>query len=239
MREAPSPRSRGPVGIAPLDLTWRSRHTSHAATILIYARQTAADLLDAFQTVRNAQGSRGTTTDTQQDILRAMLVFATAGLDASVKRLVQDALPILAASSRDAQSALDDFGVRRLKPGGDIDARFLVRLVSAADSRAELIDEFVTDLTRGSLQNVEQLMAVRSALGLRDRGIEQGILGLRESFRIRNQIIHEMDMDLAARNRNRTSRTRANMVRDSNRVLSVAASIVMAVDSAVMEALGG
>ena len=63
-------------------------------TLLIWekARDAASSFLAAFTQSRRARGSpRGTSTDAEQDMLRAALVFAGAGLDAVVKQLLADA----------------------------------------------------------------------------------------------------------------------------------------------------
>ncbi len=223
--------------IEQLELSFASTQTSVAATILSYAALTTQELLAAFGTVRMAQGGQGTTTDQQQDILRSMLVFSMAGLDACLKQLIRDALPALALTSAGVQRQLDDFVSRKIsRDGGAVDGRFLARVLRSPDPSAVLVGELISELTGGSLQSVQQLLSVCGAFDLsNDPSLVTQLRGLAEAFTIRNRIIHEMDMNLAARNRNRTSRTRAAMVRESNRTLRAAHRILSAVDERLQE----
>ena len=109
----------------------------------------------------------------------------------------------------------------------------LVRAPAAEDL---LIIDLVDDLTSDSMQSVDQLLAVCSVLGVHDREMVESVRSLRDAFDIRNRVIHEMDINFAATNRNRTSRTRASMVRETNRVLEVTRTIVEAVDELLSEA---
>ena len=64
-----------------------------AALILMHTHNTAKSFLDIFEKIRTK--AKGASTHEQQDLLRAMLLFASAGLDSMVKQLVRDVLPII------------------------------------------------------------------------------------------------------------------------------------------------
>jgi hypothetical protein len=208
-----------------------SAATADAALILVYASLTAQSLFETFHVVRDARGSQGAPTDSQQDILRSMLVLALAGLDSSVKQLVKDTVPVLVGKNPSTDQALEDFAVRRL---GDLerdrDKKYLVRLLRSHATEQQLIDDLIDDLTSDSMQSVDQLLAVCNVLGVRDRPMVESVRSLSDAFDVRNHVIHEMDINFAATNRNRTSRTRASMVRETNRVLEVTKTILEAVD---------
>src|ERR1039458_3496085 len=76
--------------------------------IVVYAHETAGSLLAGFNSLGQARG-RGAPSDEQQDLLRAMLVFAGAGLDACAQQIVRDALPRLAEEHEEARTALVGF----------------------------------------------------------------------------------------------------------------------------------
>jgi len=160
-----------------------------------------------------------------------MLVLALAGLDSSVKQLVKDTVPVLVGKNPSTDQALEDFAVRRL---GDLerdrDKKYLVRLLRSHATEQQLIDDLIDDLTSDSMQSVDQLLAVCNVLGVRDRPMVESVRSLSDAFDVRNHVIHEMDINFAATNRNRTSRTRASMVRETNRVLEVTKTILEAVD---------
>jgi hypothetical protein len=125
-----------------------------------------------------------------------MLVFACAGLDAGMKALIEDAFPTFADRVPAAQSRLEDFTVRVLAGATSGSARVLSRVLAHPVSpRAGLVSEFVDELTGGSLQSVEELQRVRSALGIPDDSeVTRHINGLRPVFVARNEISHEMDL---------------------------------------------
>lgn len=66
-----------------------------AYLILKYAHDTAESMILAFDGVRKARNAKGTPTDEEQDLFRAMLIFASAGLDSMTKQLIRDSLPVL------------------------------------------------------------------------------------------------------------------------------------------------
>lgn len=67
----------------------RSGDCSNAYTILCNSHDTASSFLETFEAVRSARNARGAPTDEEQDLLRACVVFAGAGLDSMVKQLVE------------------------------------------------------------------------------------------------------------------------------------------------------
>ena len=79
--------------------------THRAQAYLSLAHDSAKEALNAMQSLRaerRAAGGlapQGRTSDQDQDLLRAMLVFACAGVDAAMKTLIEDALPRLAEHS--------------------------------------------------------------------------------------------------------------------------------------------
>jgi len=59
------------------------------------------------------------TTDEEQDLLRAMLVMAAAGLDSMTKQLIRDALPQVVHRTGAAREGLEKFLARQLT--GDVE----------------------------------------------------------------------------------------------------------------------
>lgn len=207
--------------------------TSKAKWIVEYAHDTTSSLLSAFQAQRTGAGAP---THEQQDLLRAMLVFAGAGLDSSVKQLTQDSLPVLVRyDATEAREELVKFSVRKLRglEEGGAATRFLVQLLLQADAEATAIDEFVDDLTGGSLQSVDALHKMCGIFSIASPMLKKQIQELRPAFEARNTIIHEMDMDFSAPNRNRRSRRREPMVAWTNNLLEVAERIVDDVDARI------
>ena len=207
--------------------------------IVVYAHETAASLLAGFNSLGLARGS-GAPSDEQQDLLRAMLVFAGAGLDACAQQIVRDALPRLVAKDDDARTALIRFAARHLRQGegdsdsGAVDAKVLATLLLGSPAQ-DLVELLINDLTGSSMQSVEELKRVVTCLGLvKDRQLLATIQGTREAFKVRNRISHDMDVNFTSNpRRNRTLRRRDDMVRDTNVLLGVAEALVVAADKAL------
>jgi hypothetical protein len=209
-----------------------------AFQIVVYAHGTAKSLLAGFNSLGAARG-RGAPSDEQQDLLRAMLVFAGAGLDACAQQIVRDTLPRLVINHGDARKALVGFAARRLRRETEsdtagIDARFLAELL-IGNPQQNLIEALIDELTGSSMQSVEELKRVASHLGvIRDKPLLNAIEGTREAFRVRNRIAHDMDIKITpGRGRNRTLRKRADMVRDTNNLLEAAEALGTAVQRAL------
>ena len=135
----------------------------------------------------------------------------------------------------EAREELVKFSVRKLRglEEGGAATRFLVQLLLQADAEATAIDEFVDDLTGGSLQSVDALHKMCGIFSIASPMLKKQIQELRPAFEARNTIIHEMDMDFSAPNRNRRSRRREPMVAWTNNLLEVAERIVDDVDARI------
>jgi hypothetical protein len=209
-----------------------------AYQVLVYTHDTSQSLLDAFADIRKARGAKGTPTDEEQDLLRAMLVFASAGLDSVAKQLIKDCLLALVGASLEVRVAFQRFVEKRVSGRASdegaaigVDARFIAAALLAPDTTEHLVDQLAADLTAGSLQSLEELKRVAIFLAADPKRIDSKSEGLREAFHARNQIIHEMDIDFSMKNRNRFSRTRDTMVKNTNALLDVTKDLLAAVDA--------
>lgn len=175
------------------------------------------------------------TTDEEQDLLRAMLVYAAAGLDGMVKQLIRDALPAVLDRDERAQEALEKFIARQIRPeSGDLDrgvgAKFLARVLSRPSPQRSAIDEYIAHLTGGSLQSSASLYEVVGALGLwpDDVGVDRKLLD--PIFEARNKIIHELDINLSSKRRTRNVRSRDVIIGQTDQLLLVGEKILKGVD---------
>ena len=221
----------------PLSLTALAIGHSHpacdqAVLILETAHESAGALLAAYDLARKQRGSpRGMTTDAEQDLLRSMLVMAAAGVDATIKQLIQDVLPVLLQVDDKAQNSFEKFVARRLAPElGSTPSGAGVKLLAAAlaspSPQRRLISEYVDQLTGGSLQSSDSLFEVAAALGA-----DPGTVGIRPQelnpiFQTRNKIIHELDINLAAHLRTRNLRSQATMIAHTNRLFAVVSGLL-------------
>jgi hypothetical protein len=216
--------------------------TEKARLILRYAREAR----NAFQeSCDKSRGDRrrtgGALTAAEQDLLRAMLVFAAAGLDSLVKQLIRDAFRYLAARDKAVRAELETFAVRQLR--GDLSAdeseaasgrKFLARVLVAPTPLLGVTEQYITDLTGESMQSSEQLFKAVKALGIEPAALDLDAAKLKEIFDARNEIIHEMDIVLESRvpqARKRRSRTVEQMTDGADYLLDVAEWLIQAVEA--------
>ena len=88
----------------------------NASIVFQYTSDSVNNFYRVYQESRI--GSKGSTTHEQQDLLRAMLVFACSGLDSVVKQLIKDSLPkVIERDLRNegARKEFQKFVERRIK----------------------------------------------------------------------------------------------------------------------------
>lgn len=217
-------------------VTVSSSLLAKAASIFEYTHASASSLLTAFDDAKKKRGSpRGILTDQEQDILRSALVMTCAGLDAALKQSIRDCLEYLLGESEQVRDGFEKFIKRRI--GGESStlelvsgAKFLALVLAEQSPRKRLIEEYIRELTGESLQSAEQIMSTTAALGLDRKKLGLDPVRLKEIFDIRNKIIHELDIDLDAKKRRRRIRSQADLLDNSDFILSVTKVVVEGLD---------
>ena len=181
----------------------------NAFTILCSAHAAASSFLDIFEATRETREAKGASTDEEQDLLRAMLVFAGAGLDSMIKQLVRDALSLAIDRSKGAEESFRIFISKRLARQDTLDPSFLSSVLASRNPRNVLVSTLVADLISQSPQSKDQLMRVASYFDIQSAALATDLRLLDRIFGARNEIVHEMDVDLAQTNRNRRPRRKA------------------------------
>ena len=171
------------------------------------------------------------TSNYSSDLLRSMIVFGTAGLDAALKQLIRDCLPTVLNISSKACDRFVKFTEREIDSDRSAGKKNLAQILTSADPRRALIDRYVTDLRGSSLQSVGQVQNVAEALGIEDQNLRRRITQLRPSFDARNEIVHELDLLGPATHGDKQRRLRSldQAIRLSHESLDVAQQIVNAV----------
>ena len=200
---------------------------SKAYLVLQHARWTAQSFLNTFDERLNARGP-GAPSDQDYDLMRAMLVFACAGLDSMIKHLIRDALPAVIDRVDEAKREFRDFVRKELE--GDKRSELLSDALSSGDPKMKLVKELVAKLTSQSLQSKQQILSAASHFGLLATQLMPKPAVYDEVFRARNQIAHEMDINFNQPRRNRTPRNKTATVAQARNVLDFAARLLDAVD---------
>lgn len=228
-----APAKLQPLKTTPFSST--KERTKTAALILEHSVESANSMWAAYDLARVNRGKpRGITTDQEQDLLRAMVIAAASGLDACLKRLILDCLPTLVQDAPEVHDSFEKFVLRHLQSGeGAVSAKLLAKTLSASDAQLHLIEQYVYDLTGDSLQSAEQLMKACAALGADAKVCIGDFAEVKAIFAARNQMIHELDMNLDHPIRKRRVRTQADMKGYAERLLAISRAIVSDVDGRI------
>lgn len=216
-----------------------------AALIYECSHTSATSLLTAFDDARQDRGRergkrrgklpRGSLTDHEQDILRAALVMACAGMDGALKQAIRDSLPHLIDHKDSVKTEFRKFIGRRIGQNEGTKVKFLAEILSEANPRYSLVEEYIADLTGDSLQSEGQVRKTLIALGIDSNKLQLDFPRLKQIFGVRNQIIHELDIDLDAPRRNRQVRRQDDLVNSADFVLDVTRVILEELVNAVSE----
>jgi hypothetical protein len=178
---------------------------------------------------------RGISTDEEHDLLRAMLVTAASGLDSMLKQLIKDALPTLIQREGRPLEELEKFIKRRIRVDAEAKvpsegASFLAHVLVAPSTQSRVIEEYVSFLTKGSLQSVSELERIATALDLARNEVNIDENTLKDIFEARNKIVHELDINFDAARRNRNVRGEAKMRAYTNTLIALAEQVLESVD---------
>ena len=212
-----------------------SRSLQMAYNILINAHKAAGSFLSQFESIRKQRDAHGTPNDEEQDLLRAMLIFSSSGLDSMVKQLVKDTLGEVIEIKEGANERFVEWVERQMMRDEDIDSNLLVSSLLSESPRKLLVQELIKDLTASSLQSAEQLFTVASYFDIPTETFTNDIYGLKNIFHIRNQISHEMDIDFEQLNRSRRPRGRDNMIDNTNELFRVGKVFLESVENILQQ----
>jgi hypothetical protein len=198
-------------------------------SILCRSIDSANSFFDAFNKVRASRKAKGTPTDHEQDLLRASLLFAAAGLDAMAKQLIRDALELTHKKEIGSHQEFSNYVQSRLMKGTSLDIKYVTQALLADHPKTFLREELVRELTSNSLQSKDQLLRVASYFAIPADEVVSDLKKLKNVFDARNQIAHEMDVLLGQTNRSRRPRTYETMQDYTSFILHVSCSFYSAV----------
>lgn len=155
----------------------------------------AVAVLDRERRSSNAS-ARGRSAQAESDVLRSAIIFTGAGLDATMKRLVNDVGRVLITGG--ATSARKNYEVflkgEMSKPNVPDGLRTAVLSVHADEA---LLRYFLAERTKASFQGSSDLKyRVRGTLGIAQRDVPDARIEALDTFFVaRNKIVHEMDLE--------------------------------------------
>lgn len=216
-------------------------HTKHATLIFNQSAEAVSNFDRYYVNSQRIFHESGNLVAGADDLLRAMLLFACSGLDAVVKQLVQDSLELILREDPGAQNEFRKFVERRIKRGSSdepdrlsfggsiVDSKLLAELMVSFDPRTRLVALLTRSLTSESLQSKDQLLKVAAHFALEAQEVMDKANVTKEAFDARNQIVHEMDVDLTSGNARRI-RDYAVMVKWCDNILDVSQRFIGAVE---------
>jgi hypothetical protein len=218
----------------------------NAKTILVQSTLVAESFFASYMAFGGTDSAE--VSEQEQDLLRAMLVFSCSGLDAVVKQLIHDSLAAVVDCSSGAQREFQKFVERRLRKGGaDIDGQeqltpnnqrfdsnLLAALLVHRNPRSELLALLKKNLTSDSLQSRDQLLRVAAQFAITKDEVLANDAITKSAFEVRNQIIHEMDVDLNHSKRRR-QRAAVDMISYTENMIETSARFIGAVQTRLSE----
>lgn len=123
------------------------------------------------------------------DFARSMILFAGAGIDATLKQLTRDCLRLAIKSRSSAAKEFEKYVDRQLARDG---ASSLARVLCSPSPRDALIEQYSSHLTSGSLQSSQQIALVAASMGVDGAGARKP--AYERLFKQRNLVAHELDL---------------------------------------------
>jgi hypothetical protein len=219
----------------------KSKYLDKTALIYRYTHESASSLFAALDDSKRQRGAktsstpRGILTDKEQDIIRAALVMCCAGLDAAIKRAITDCIEHL-LEDKIVREGFEKFIARKISSESEgsraiSGAKFIAKVLSDSQPRRQLIAQYVRDLTGDSLQSADEIQKAMNALGIDPADVDFKGQELKLIFRIRNLIVHELDIDFDAPKRKRSVRSQSDTVYNCNLILSTTRNVIEAIDT--------
>lgn len=206
-----------------------------AFVILEHGVDSVNALASFYSQITKARG-RGAPKHEDQDLLRVMVVMAGSCLDACLKRIVRQCYPALALENdRVREQAKKHIAKHIIQRTDNGSAEQLAEALISGNVSASLLELVSSEITKGSLQSVEEIRRVLTYVGLGDMEIPAQ---LREACSVRKKIVHEMDAtDLAQhKKRRRIQRKREQMIEYARQMIELARNVLSGVDSLLVQA---
>ena len=197
------------------------------------ARKACSSFFELFNSIRKTRKARGTPNDTEQDLLRAMLIFSASGLDSTLKELIKKSLKPVIKNDEGAKDVFQTWISKNIYRNENLDSEMLVKALVADSSLDALISILIDKLTANSLQSAEEIFKVGALFNIPTKDLTSDNQKLKDIFKVRNEIAHELDIDLTLRNRSRFQRRKGIMLDYTNDIFRVSNNFIKEVDKKI------
>ena len=144
-----------------------------------------------------------------------------------VKQLIKDALPEVINKNEGALKNFEGYLRKKLiNKNSEFNVELLASALVHKNPREALIMDLVKDLTSGSLQSAEEIFRVASYFDISTKKLADNTELIKNIFDVRNQIIHEMDVDFKQSRRNRRPRGRDDMISFTEEIFKLSNKIM-------------
>lgn len=228
------------VGVPPKTIAPSIRQ---ARRLLDGSYRSVDDILAASQELERSRrasnhSAKGRREQREVDLLRAALVFSSAGIDACMRRLVNDSGRVLIRSPQSGAHQRYREYLKQAIPANSVESGLRDRLLDM-DIEESVLAYYLSQKTKASFQGSGDLQKrVVAVLGLPTATLNQETIdGLDEFFKARNEIVHEMDFrDSASRSTGRRPRGASEVQEQCYSALNSAAEIINATIMTLSEA---
>ncbi len=204
--------------------------TKQSKAILSSTRETVESLFEIYNNLETEKNSD----EKNQDLLRAIILFSSSGVDAIVKKLINDTIDKIINNDEGAAKQFKDFVDKKIQENKNgINSKLLSELFTCDNPKEQLISVLKRDLTANSLQSAEELFKVASYFNIPTAEFSIRADTLKEIFKVRNQISHEMDVELNSENFKRNKRTKPEAEKISKDLLELAEEFISLIETKI------
>lgn len=126
---------------------------------------------------------------TMADFARSMILFAGAGIDATLKQLVRDCLRHAIDNNTDASVQFRKY-VERILARDSVAVS--AKALCSPSPRDYLVEQYASELTGGSFQSYQQIAKAAASLGVDALAKRKAVF--ERLFKERNVVAHELDL---------------------------------------------
>ena len=200
-----------------------NKYSENSRKILDTTKETILSFFEIYKEIKVEENAK------QQDLLRAIILFSCSGIDAVIKQLINDTLEEIIKKDEGAQSYFKNYIEKKIKNNNDVYNSKLLSEIFISDEKPKdtLIRILKRELMANSLQSAEELSRVAAYFNIETTDIDK----IKEVFVVRNQITHEMDIDMSSEVIIRRNRNKEDIKEYSDRIIKLAEHYIKSIEN--------